>query len=110
MFSIRNSSFPYLNAFSVITFSIDNPLMFTFSSVSQLLFFLPLLWFVLFFGACIIPTATGIIVDCVPREYQAANSGFSQLLYNIFGYFMAPVFSAIIMDRFSDEEEGLIWG
>lgn len=80
------------------------------SSVNKPWFFGSLLWFVLFFGACIMPTATGIIVDCVPREYQAANSSFSQLLYNIFGYFMAPVLSAVIMDRFTDQEAGLIWG
>jgi len=44
------------------------------------------------------------------REYQAVNSSFSQLLYNIFGYFMAPVLSAVIMDRFTDQEAGLVWG
>jgi MFS family permease len=69
-----------------------------------------LLWALLFFGACIMPTATGIIVDCVPRELQAATSSFSQLLYNIFGFFLAPFLSALIMDRFGNGDEGLIWG
>jgi MFS family permease len=83
-------------------------------------FFYPLLWSVLFFGACIMPTATGIIVNSVPRyiskfkylnrEHQAATSSFSQLLYNILGFFASPFLSGLIMTAFSNEDEGLIWG
>jgi MFS family permease len=78
--------------------------------VNNPILFLPLLWTLIFFGACIIPTATGIIVDSVSREYQAACSAFSQLLYNVLGYFLSPILSAVVMDHFSTETQGLTWG
>jgi MFS family permease len=71
---------------------------------------MPLLWTLLFFGAALIPTATGIVVNSVGREYQAASSSMSQLIFNLGGYFAAPVVSAFVMDSFDDEAEGMIWG
>ncbi len=56
------------------------------------------------------PTATGINVNAVGREYQSASSSFSQLIFNLGGYFMAPVLSAFVMDQFSDPIVGLQWG
>jgi len=78
--------------------------------VGSLYYILPLLWMLLFFGAAIIPTATGVVVNSVPREYQSASSSISQLAYNIFGYFLAPIASALVMDSYEDEREGMIWG
>ena len=73
-------------------------------------FFIPLLWFLLFFGACIVPPATGIIISCVERKYQSTSSSISQLLINLTGYFLSPLFSASIMDQFSNKKEGMKWG
>jgi hypothetical protein len=71
---------------------------------------MPLLWGLLFFGAALIPTATGVVVNSVSREYQAASSSLSQLIFNLGGYFCAPVISAAVMDQFEDELVGMIWG
>jgi len=59
---------------------------------------MPLLWSLLFFGAALIPTATGVVVNSVSREHQAASSSMSQLIFNLGGYFLAPVLSAAVMD------------
>lgn len=68
------------------------------------------LWLLLFFGGCIVPCATGIIINSVPREYQPNCSSFAQLCYNILGFFLAPVLSAVIMEQFEDYSVGLVWG
>ena len=31
-------------------------------------------------------------------------------MVNLFGFFLSPFISAILMDRFEDKSEGLIWG
>ena len=71
---------------------------------------IPLLWLLLFTGAMLTPTWTGIIVSSVPRKYQTASSSMSQLINNLGGYFLAPVLSAYVMDWFDDPLEGFIWG
>lgn len=68
------------------------------------------LWFVLFFGGCLIPTATGINVNSLPKEYQSSASSMSQLVFNLGGYFLAPVLSAAVMDLIKDTTVGLLWG
>ena len=90
--------------------------------VGQLRYICPLLWSLLFFGGALIPTATGVVVNSVKkyhiyiyiyiiyRENQSTSSAISQLIYNIFGYFLAPILSAAVMDSFPDKLEGLIWG
>lgn len=66
--------------------------------LNNLIYIMPLLWSLLFFGAALIPTATGVIVNSVSREHQAASSSMSQLIFNLGGYFCAPVISATVMD------------
>ena len=70
----------------------------------------PLLWLQIFFGACMIPPGSGVIVNSVEKEYQTSASGFAQLVYNILGYFLSPLFSAAIMQSFDDRKKGMIWG
>ena len=41
---------------------------------------------------------------------QAFGSSVSQLIYNMFGYFLSPIFSATIMDTFDDKLKGMKWG
>ena len=69
-----------------------------------------LIWAYLFFGSVIVPFMTGIMISCVPRQYQATSSSMSQLVFNLGGYFMAPFFTGFIMDFFEDEKEGFKWG
>ena len=69
-----------------------------------------LVWAFLFFGSLIVPVMTGVMISCVPRQYQATSSSMSQLIFNFGGYFLAPFFTGFIMDFFSDEKEGFKWG
>jgi MFS transporter, Spinster family, sphingosine-1-phosphate transporter len=69
-----------------------------------------LLWFLLFFGGCIIPSATGIIVNSMPKELQSSSSSVSQLFFNFGGFFLSPILSAAVMDQFKDKIEALTWG
>jgi MFS family permease len=68
------------------------------------------LWSLLFLGACLVPTASGIIISSVPKKQQNASSSLGQFTFNIFGFFLAPNISGAIMDSFDDRKEGLIWG
>lgn len=78
--------------------------------VNTLFLLIPLLWMLLFTGAMLTPTWTGIIVSSVARQYQTASSSMSQLINNLGGYFLAPVLSAYVMDWFDDPDRGFIWG
>ena len=80
------------------------------SFVSTLKLWGPFVWLQIFFGACLIPPGSGVVVNSVGREYQTSASGFAQLVYNILGYFMSPLFSALIMDSFDNRLEGMVWG
>ena len=91
--------------FGLVAFIFGFPIGFIFN-----LFIVPLLWLLLFAGAMLIPTCTGIIVSSVPRQYQTASSSMSQLLFNLGGYFLSPVLSAYVMDKFDDHIQGFIWG
>lgn len=65
------------------------------------------LWMLLFFGAIIVPCATGVCVNCVEREYQANTSSFLQSCANVGGFFLGPLLGAVYMEKFEDEIEGL---
>ena len=67
-------------------------------------------WMLLFWGGAMVPTATGIAVSSVPKRQQNASGALGQLIYNIFGFFLAPNMSGIIMDQYTDKVEGLIVG
>jgi len=64
----------------------------------KIIYVVPSLWLLLFFGAALIPTCTGVIVNSVPKNYQSASSSLSQLIFNLGGYFLAPIASAYFMD------------
>ena len=94
------------SAFGVIAFIFAFPLGFLYS----LIYITVLLWAFLFFGAAIVPVSTGIMVSSVRRDCQATSSSFSQLIFNLFGYFFSPILTGIVMDLFEDKVEGFKWG
>eukprot|EP00743_Colponemidia_sp_Colp-15_P005798 GILK01006233.1.p1 GENE.GILK01006233.1~~GILK01006233.1.p1 ORF type:complete len:526 (-),score=55.22 GILK01006233.1:108-1685(-) len=75
-----------------------------------MVFVIILIWMLLFFGASIMPTATGIVISAVPADMRSFSSAISMMTYNLLGYFLAPVLSGAIMDAFPDEQTGLRWG
>ena len=70
----------------------------------------PMVWLQIFFGACLIPPGAGVVVNSVEKSLQTTASGMAQLVYNVLGYFLSPLFSAFIMERFEDRLEGMVWG
>lgn len=52
-------------AFGTLAFIFAAPIGF----LNNIVYIIPLLWSLLFFGAALIPTATGIVVNSVSREY-----------------------------------------
>ena len=93
-------------AFGLVSFVFAFPLGFMF----QITYLSILLWTFLFFGASIIPIATGIMISSVPKDCQATSSSISQLVFNLLGYFSSPMITGFIMDSFTDEKTGFIWG
>ena len=69
-----------------------------------------LLWAFLFFGAAIVPVGTGIMISSVSKEAQATSSSISQLIFNLFGYFMSPILTGYVMDGFENKFDGYKWG
>jgi MFS family permease len=59
--------------FGALAFIFATPIGF----LNNLVYIMPLLWSLLFFGAALIPTATGVVVNSVSREHQAASSSMS---------------------------------
>ena len=57
---------------------------------------LVLIWLLLFFGAGVVPAATGILLACVEREDRPVASAISMLLYNLLGYFAGPFLSGLV--------------
>ena len=92
--------------FAIVAFIFSFPMGFLF----QIFYLSVLLWTFLFFGASIIPIATGIMISTVPKDCQATSSSISQLIFNLFGYFFSPMITGFIMDRFEDKNQGFIWG
>ena len=93
-------------AFGLISFIFAFPMGFLF----QIIYLSTLLWTFLFFGAAMIPIATGIMISTVPKDCQATSSSISQLVFNLFGYFCSPMITGYIMDSFEDKNRGFIWG
>ena len=56
---------------------------------SELWEFVILLWVLLYFGASILPSCTGIIMAIVPNQYKTVASGANLMIFNLFGYFLS---------------------
>ncbi len=76
----------------------------------QLIYLVVLLWTFLFFGAAIIPIGTGVMISSVPKDCQATSSSLSQLIFNLGGYFFAPMLTGFVMDSFINKRNGFVWG
>lgn len=63
------------------------------------------LWFVLFWGGCLVPPATGICISSVEPSMRSFSSAWSMTLYNLFGYAMAPLLCGL-----AAEWTDLTWG
>jgi len=55
------------------------------------------LWIVLFFGGCILPPATGMLISVVDPETRPFASAVSMVFYNVFGYALGSILPGIVM-------------
>lgn len=94
------------SAFGLVAFIFAFPIGFLYS----LIYISVLLWAFLFFGAAIVPVGTGIMVSSVNKDAQATSSSISQLIFNFFGYFLSPILTGTLMDKFENKIEGYKWG
>ena len=56
------------------------------------------LWFVFFFGASILPTMTGIMLNSVEVERRTTANSLATLSYNLFGYLPSPFIYGLFSD------------
>lgn len=64
------------------------------------------LWGLLFFGGAVVPACTGIFISSVDTETRAFASSVSVIAFNLLGYGMSPISSALIMHA----TDSLEWG
>jgi MFS family permease len=70
---------------------------------------MPFITIMLFFGAAVVPSSTGIVIDAVEPEERAFSSAMSQMGCNILGYALAPFLSGFVAEM-AGGPEGLKWG
>ena len=63
------------------------------------------LWFVFFFGASILPTMTGIMLNSVEVERRTTANSLATLAYNLFGYLPSPFIYGFFSDIIKGDEE-----
>lgn len=56
----------------------------------------------LFAGGAVVPSNTGIIIDCVPAEMRVLSSAVSQMVFNLFGYALSPLLSGAVAEAVSN--------
>ncbi|GAW80224.1 sugar transporter [Plasmodium gonderi] len=66
--------------------------------LNNFIFFSISLWLCLFTGSALVPVAVGMLLSCVNNHQKSLSSAVSQIIYNVFGWFSAPLLSGIIMD------------
>lgn len=66
------------------------------------------LWFVLFFGAGLMPTLTGIMLRCVDEDLKPWASAFSGFLCNLLGYLPSPFIYGLVCQYTGGEKSP--WG
>lgn len=68
----------------VTAFCIPVPIVDSFNTFGILIFGL------LFFGASLLPSLTGLMLSCVPNHQRASANALAQLSYNLLGWMPAP--------------------
>ncbi|KOB59678.1 hypothetical protein PFHG_01437 [Plasmodium falciparum HB3] len=66
--------------------------------LKNFIFFSISLWLCLFTGSALVPVCVGMLLSCVNNHQKSLSSAVSQVIYNVFGWFSAPLLSGIIMD------------
>ena len=57
------------------------------------------IWFVLFFGGALLPSATGVCMNAVDPSLRSMASSYSMFAYNLLGYACAPFICGLVADK-----------
>ena len=63
------------------------------------------IWWLLFFGAFILPTMTGIMLNSVKESRRTTANSLATLAYNLFGYLPAPFIYGAISDLYKGDTQ-----
>ena len=67
-----------------------------------------LFWLVLFFGAAMMPTLTGVMLRCVDEDLRPFASSFSGFMCNLLGYLPSPFIYGLVCQYTGGEKSP--WG
>lgn len=87
-----SSLFATLAATSALVTCFISPGLGAFPTVVSLIFV------TLFFGGCIIPAATGVIMESSPPEARPVASALSMFANQVLGYALSPLVSSVVME------------
>lgn len=77
--------------------------------VSQKYVYYVMMWCLLYFGAMLVPTLTGIMLNSVTEERRTAANSLAQLWYNLLGYLPAPFVYGTVSTLGTDEVSASRW-
>lgn len=69
-----------------------------------------LIWVVLFCGAFIMPILVGVMLAKVKPDMRAKANSFSNLMYNLFGFFPSPLVYGLANTLIGGGKEDSRWG
>lgn len=67
------------------------------------------MWFLFYFGAFMLPTLTGIMLNSVNEERRTTANSVATLWYNLFGYLPAPFVYGFVSTLGTDEIHSSRW-
>jgi hypothetical protein len=76
--------------------------------VNNFWIFCILIWLCIFFGGCILPGMTGIIMSSIPGKFKTSANSITHLCYNLFGYLPSPLLYGVICNLTGGKESK--WG
>jgi len=66
-------------------------------------------WLLLFVGASILPTLTGIMLNSVEESRRTTANSIATLIYNLCGYLPAPFIYGAVAEKGVGTEDAIFW-
>jgi len=96
--SRRSREILLIMGWACTAFAIPVPIVDNFTSFGILIFGL------LFCGASLLPSLTGIMLNCVPDHQRASANSLAQVSYNLFGWMPAPFVYGLVSQIAGDSQ------
>ena len=91
---------PLTLIFGVLAFSFGFPIPY----IKNPNVFAVFMWLQLFFGSCVLPAITGIMISAAPKSHRAVANSVAYISYNLLGYVPAPYLYGVLTKM--GEEDG----